>query len=253
MESVFRLEGKTALITGASRGIGKAIAEGLAKQGAFCILTSRKIEDLESVVKQIRSNGGKAKAVACNIGDMSQINDLVTVLKKEITKLDILVNNAATNPYFGPMSGINPGQWEKTVDVNLKGPFFLIQKTISLLEDSGSASIINVGSVNGVRPSLMQGVYSITKAALFSMTQGFAKELAQKKIRVNALLPGLTQTNFSKALTDNEDLLKDVCATIPLGRQAQPEEMAGAVLYLGSDASSYTTGTCIVCDGGLLA
>ncbi len=253
LESMFSLKGRTALITGASRGIGKAIAVMLAQHGAFCILVSRKIQDLQAVVDRITVTGGRAKPAACNMGDMAQISDLVRKINSEHDGLDILVNNAATNPYFGPMGGISPAQWDKTIDVNLKGPFFLIQKTIPLLKASGRASVINVSSVNGLRPSPMQGAYSMTKSALISMTQGFAKELASGNIRVNALLPGLTETKFSKALTEDEHLLKQVCSTIPLKRQGQPVEMAGAALYLASDASSYTTGSCIVCDGGLLA
>jgi NAD(P)-dependent dehydrogenase (short-subunit alcohol dehydrogenase family) len=184
---------------------------------------------------------------------MGQIDSLAAMMKKEHGKLDILVNNAATNPYFGNMDGIDLPRWDKTFDVNLKGPFFLIQKTIDLLAASGKGSVINVSSISGKRPGPFQGVYSITKAAMISMTQGFAKELGLKSIRVNALLPGMTKTRFSAALMENEELLKAVYKMIPLGRHALPDEMAGAALYLASDASSYTTGTCLTCDGGFLA
>jgi len=223
MEDLFSLEGRVALITGASRGIGEAIAAIFARKGAHCILASRKIEDLESVVAKIEQDGGKAQASACNVGDMDQIDTLVAMIKKEHGRLDILVNNAATNPYLGNMDGIDQPRWDKTFDVNLKGPFFLIQKTIDLLAASGKGSVINVSSISGVRPGPFQGVYSITKAAMISMTQGFAKELGLKNIRVNALLPGITETRFSSAL------------------------------FLASDASTYTTGTCLTCDGGYLA
>jgi NAD(P)-dependent dehydrogenase (short-subunit alcohol dehydrogenase family) len=253
MEDLFSLEGRVALITGASRGIGEAIAVAFAQKGAHCILASRKLEDLESVVVAIEKDGGRAKAVACNVGDMGQIDSLAAMMKKEHGKLDILVNNAATNPYFGNMDGIDLPRWDKTFDVNLKGPFFLIQKTIDLLAASGKGSVINVSSISGKRPGPFQGVYSITKAAMISMTQGFAKELGLKSIRVNALLPGMTKTRFSAALMENEELLKAVYKMIPLGRHALPDEMAGAALYLASDASSYTTGTCLTCDGGFLA
>lgn len=253
MKSLFSLEGRIALITGASRGIGEAVAVTLAHYGAECILVSRKAPGLEMVVERIKADGNKAVAMACNIGRLAQIEELVQKIKEKYGRLDILINNAATNPYLGPMEGIDPAMWEKTVDVNLKGPFFLIQKSIDLLTASGRASIINVSSVTGIRPAPMQGVYSITKAAMISMTRGFAKELASKRIRVNAILPGLTQTKLSKALTENEPLLHELCKTIPLGRPAQPDEMVGAVLYLASDASAYTTGTTIVCDGGMLA
>lgn len=253
MEPLFSLENKVALITGASRGIGQSIAEAFAEYGATCILVSRKIESLEAVAQKIQDNGGKARAVVCNLGDLSQVDDLCRIVKEKYGKLDILINNAATNPYFGTMDGIAPDQWEKTFDVNLKGPFFLIQKMVDLMAVSGRASVINVSSVNGLRPAPMQGVYSITKAAMLSMTQGFAKELGPRNIRVNALVPGLTETRFSQALTENKEMLDELCKTIPLGRQAQPSEMAGTALYLASDAAAYTTGTTIICDGGMLA
>jgi len=253
MKDLFSLEGRVALITGASRGIGEAIAMAFAQKGAHCILASRKLEDLESVVEGIKKNGGSAQAVACNMGDMDQIDSLSAIIKKEHGKLDILVNNAATNPYFGNMDGIDQPRWDKTFDVNLKGPFFLIQKTIALLAESRKGSIINVSSISGKRPQPFQGVYSITKAAMISMTQGFAKELGSRNIRVNALLPGMTETRFSAALMENKEMLKEVYKMIPLGRHAVPDEMAGAALFLASDASSYTTGTCLTCDGGGLA
>lgn len=253
MTPSFSLAGRIALITGASRGIGEAIAVTLAANGAHCILVSRKIQGLAVVADRIRQAGFQAETLACNMGDLMDVEDLSRHLESVHGRLDILVNNAATNPYFGPMAGIAPGQWDKTFEVNVKGPFFLIQKTLGLLDASGHGSIINVSSVNGKRPAPNQGVYSMTKAALIAMTQGLAKELAPRSIRVNALLPGLTETQFSQALTDDPAALDTICQTIPLGRQAAPMEMAGAALYLASDAASYTTGTCLVCDGGLLA
>jgi NAD(P)-dependent dehydrogenase (short-subunit alcohol dehydrogenase family) len=249
----FSLKGRIALITGASRGIGEAVALCLAEHGAHCILVSRKIDALKVVEEKIRAAGGKADSVACHMGDIRRIEAMMDGIREKYGRLHILVNNAATNPYFGEMSGVEESTWDKTFDINLKGPFFLIQKAAPLMEASGGGAIVNVSSVNGVRPGALQGVYSITKAALISMTQAFAKELAAKKIRVNALLPGLTKTKFSRALTDSEEIYRIAVQQIPLGRAAQPEEMAGAVLYLVSDAASFTTGACIVCDGGYLA
>ncbi len=249
----FSLKDRVALITGASRGIGESIATTLAEHGAHCILSSRKIDALKEVESKIRSQGGKADAIACHMGDMKQIDALINEIKNRFGKLNILVNNAAANPYFGFMLGVDEGVWDKINDVNLKGPFFMIQKAVPLMETSGGGAIVNVSSINGIRPGFFQGVYSITKAGLINMTLGFAKELALKKIRVNALLPGLTDTKFSKALVDNEVIRNEALRMVPLQRVAQPDEMAGAVLYLVSDASSFTTGTCIVCDGGFLA
>jgi NAD(P)-dependent dehydrogenase (short-subunit alcohol dehydrogenase family) len=245
----FSLENKTALITGASRGIGKAIALTLAGNGAHCILVSRNPDALRAVEDEIEQNDGSAESMACHMGYLDQIRELFG----RVQKLDILVNNAASNPYFGDMLSAEEWAWDKTCNVNLKAPFFMIQGAAKLMKESGGGSIINVSSINAVRPALFQGIYSITKAGLTSMTQAFAKELARFNIRVNALLPGLTDTKFSSAITSNEDILNMVVPQIPLARVAQPQEMAGAVLYLASDASSYTTGSCITCDGGMLA
>ncbi|PKL39029.1 MAG: short-chain dehydrogenase [Spirochaetae bacterium HGW-Spirochaetae-1] len=249
----FKLDGKVALVTGASRGIGESIARTLAAYGAEVILVSRKIESLQQVADSIISEGGKAVPMACHVGENVQIEKLYKDIEAKYGRLDILVNNAATNPYFGDMNGVDEAIWDKTFDVNLKGPFFMIQKAIPLMKQSGSGSVVNVSSVNGIKPAPFQGVYSITKASLIAMTKAFAKELAPLKIRVNALLPGLTDTKFSKALMGNDAIYDYVVKQIPMGRHAEPDEMAGAVLYLVSDAASFTTGSLIVCDGGFLA
>jgi NAD(P)-dependent dehydrogenase (short-subunit alcohol dehydrogenase family) len=249
----FSLDGKVALITGASRGIGKAIALVLAEHGAQCILVSRKVEALEKVVRKIEETGAKASAIACHVGYVNQIKSLFKTVEEQFGRLDILVNNAGTNPYFGEMLGADEAVWDKTHDVNLKGPFFMIQHAARLMAQSGGGAIVNVSSINGVRPGIMQGMYSITKAGLINMTKAYAKELAAKNIRVNALLPGLTKTKFSKILIETKEFYEEAVKMIPLGRYAEPEEMAGAVLYLVSEAASYTTGICLTCDGGFLA
>ncbi len=249
----FSLQGKIALITGASRGIGKAIAMTLSDHGAHCILVSRKLEGLREVVGKIEENGAKAIAIACHMGYLNQIESLFKTVRKQFGRLDILVNNAGTNPYFGEMLGADEAAWDKTHDVNLKGPFFMIRHAAPLMIKAGGGAIANVSSVSGMRPGLMQGIYSITKAGLIAMTKAYAKELADKNIRVNALLPGLTKTRFSRALIENKEIYDQAIKRIPMGRYAEPEEMAGAVLYLVSDAASYTTGMCLICDGGSLA
>jgi len=189
--------------------------------------------------------------MACNMGELDQIQSLFAEVKSRFGRLDILINNAATNPYFGPMQGAPESAWDKTLAVNLKGPFFMIQQAAQLMTADGGA-IVNVASINAVRPSPLQGIYSITKAGVVAMTKAYAKELASKNIRVNALLPGLTETKFSAALIENKDIYEHALNQIPLRRHAQPAEMAGAVLYLVSEAASFTTGTTIVCDGGML-
>jgi NAD(P)-dependent dehydrogenase (short-subunit alcohol dehydrogenase family) len=249
----FALDGKIALITGASRGIGAGIAETLAARGAHCILVSRKIESLRLVEEKIKRQGGKAESIACHMGQLSRIDALFNDIKQRHGKLHILVNNAATNPYFGEMMGADEGAYDKTFEVNLKGPFFMIQKAALLMINCGGGAIVNVASINGVRPAPFQGIYSMSKAAMISMTKAFAKELGPRNIRVNALLPGLTETKFAGALFSNDQIYQMAIQNIPLGRHAKPEEMAGAVLYLVSDAASFTTGACLVCDGGSLA
>ncbi len=249
----FSLKDKIALITGASRGIGEAIAMTLSEYGARCILVSRKIEGLEQVGENIEQNGGQAEVLACHTGNLNQINDLFAKIDSRHGRLDILINNAATNPYFGDMVNADEKAWDKTNEVNLKGPFFITQHAARLMENAGGGAIVNVASINGIRPVPFQGIYSITKAGLIAMTKAFAKELAPRNIRVNALLPGLTETHFSEALIQNEQIYNYAVQQIPMGRHAQPQEMAGAVLYLVSDAASFTTGTCLICDGGMLA
>jgi len=249
----FDLTGRVALVTGASRGIGRAIAESLAAHGAELILVSRKADALETVAAAIRKDGGQATCIACHTGSLDDIEKLYHKLGEAHSKLDILINNAATNPFFGEMAAIEEKAWDKTLAVNLKGPFFMIQKAVSLMKAAGRGAVVNVSSVNGIRPAAFQGVYSITKGALITMTKAFAKELAPLGIRVNALLPGFTDTQFSSVLMKNEEIYNRVVDQIPLKRHAQPGEMAGAALYLVSDAASYTTGACLTCDGGLLA
>lgn len=249
----FSLNGKVALVTGASRGIGEAIAVTLSDYGARCILVSRKADALAGVADKIASRGGKAEVMACHVGDLKQIEGLFNGIRERFGTLDILINNAATNPYFGEMLGADEGVWNKTFDVNLKGPFFMVQHAARLMVESGGGSIVNVSSINGIKPAPFQGIYSITKAGLISMTLAYAKELAAKNIRVNALLPGLVETKFSQAIIENDMFREYAVKMIPLGRPGQPMEIAGAVLYLVSDAAPFTTGACFVVDGGALA
>ncbi|WP_281557035.1 SDR family oxidoreductase [Thalassomonas sp. RHCl1] len=249
--TLFDLTGKIALVTGASRGIGEYIAKLLAQSGAHVIVSSRKLEGCQRVVDDIISEGGSAQAIACHIGDMAQIEEIFAQINEQHGTLDILVNNAAANPYFGHILETDLSSFQKTVDVNIRGYFFMSSAGAKLMKEKGGA-IVNVASVNGVIPGEMQGVYSITKAAVISMTQAFAKECAQFNIRVNALLPGATDTKFAATLINNPAILKQAMAHVPMKRVAQPQEMAGTVLYLVSDAASYTTGTCINVDGGYL-
>ena len=250
---LFNLDGKIAFVSGASRGIGEAIARLLAQQGAHVIVSSRRLEGCQPVVDGIIAEGGKATAIACHIGEMEQITRTFTRIREEFGHIDILVNNAATNPQFCNVLDTDLSAFQKTVDVNIRGYFFMSVEAGKLMRDHGGGSIINVASINGVSPGVFQGVYSMTKAAVINMTKVFAKECAQYGIRCNALLPGLTDTKFASALVGNDAILKTALQQIPLKRVARPEEMAGAVLYLASDASTYTTGVSLNVDGGYLS
>ena len=250
--NTFDLSGKIALVTGASRGIGQAIAELLAQHGAHVIISSRKAESCQVVVDNIINAGGSAEAMACHIGEMAQIEAIFAQVEAKHGRLDILVNNAATNPHFGAIVDTDINAFQKTVDVNIRGYFFMSSYGAKLMAKNGGGAIVNVASVNGVIPGLFQGIYSITKAAVMSMTQAFAKECAGMGVRVNALLPGFTDTKFASALVKNEQVVKSVLQHVPMNRIAQPNEMAGAVLYLVSPAASYTTGVCLNVDGGYL-
>ena len=249
---LFDLQGKIALVTGASRGIGESVARTLAAHGAHVILSSRKADGCQAVCAAITAAGGSAEVLACHIGEMEQIEAAFAAIEGKHGRLDILVNNAATNPYFGPIVETDLGVFQKTVDVNIRGYFFMSARGARLMARGGGGAIVNVASINGEIPGLFQGIYSITKAAVISMTKAFAKECAPSKVRVNALLPGATDTRFAAALVKNPAILQVALQHIPAGRVAQPDEMAGAVLYLVSAAASYTTGACLAVDGGYL-
>jgi NAD(P)-dependent dehydrogenase (short-subunit alcohol dehydrogenase family) len=250
---LFDLTGKIALVSGASRGIGAAIAKLLAGQGAHTIVSSRRQADCEAVVDDIVAAGGSAAALACHIGELDQIEALFAQVREKHGRLDVLVNNAAANPYFGSILKTDPTAFQKTVDVNIRGYFFMSTHGARLMIENGGGSIINVASVNGVNPANFQGIYSITKAAVISMTKAFAAECAEAGVRCNALLPGLTDTKFASVLVNTPAILQRALAHIPMRRVAQPSEMAGAVLYLASAASSYTTGAVLNVDGGYLS
>jgi NAD(P)-dependent dehydrogenase (short-subunit alcohol dehydrogenase family) len=245
----FSLSGKVALVTGGSRGIGKAIAIGLAKFGADVAVTSRKLPDLEEVAKEIKGLGRRSMAVATHVGRMDEINNLVPQVKDKLGRIDILVNNAATNPTMDPAMDIEERAWDSIMNLNLKGLFFLSQAVGRLMKEQGEGKIINVASVAGITPDILP-VYSISKAGVIMATKVMAQQWAQHNIRVNAIAPGLTKTRFSEALWSNPAVLQAATERTPLQRVAEPDEMVGAVIFLASDASSYVTGHVLVVDGG---
>jgi NAD(P)-dependent dehydrogenase (short-subunit alcohol dehydrogenase family) len=246
------MTGRVAVVTGASRGIGAAIATALAEQGAQVVVSSRRQAGCDAVAAAINAAGGKALAVACNIGDMAALTNLFAIVQSTYGRLDVLVNNAATNPYYGHILDTDLGAFQKTVDVNIRGYFYSSVLAGRIMRTSGGGSIINVASVNAVRPGPLQGIYSITKGAVLNMTKAFAKECGPDGIRCNAILPGLIRTKFAAALIADENQLRHYVGDNPLRRVGEPQDIAGAALYLASSASSYVTGEFLVVDGGFL-
>ena len=249
----FDLGGRVALVTGGSRGIGRAVALALARHGAAVAVASRKLEACRAVAAAIESAGGTASAHACHVGDPAAIATAFGEVDARYGQLDILVNNAATNPWYGPALEMDLAAWQKTIDVNLRGYFCCAVEAARRMSRRGKGSIVNVASVNAFRPMDGQACYSMTKAAIVNMTQALAKEWARLGIRVNALAPGIVETRFAAAIHEDAALRASVERQVPMGRIAMPEEMAGAVVYFASDAASYTTGSCLTVDGGWLA
>jgi NAD(P)-dependent dehydrogenase (short-subunit alcohol dehydrogenase family) len=217
------------------------------------IVSSRKQDMCEAVACDIRNNGGHAEALACHVGEMAQIDAQFAAIEARHGRLDILVNNGAASPHFGHIVDTDLAAFQKTVDVNIRGYFFCSSLAAKLMAKNGGGSIINIASVGGVAPGPGQGIYSITKGAVITMTRAFANECGPMGVRVNAILPGVTDTKLAATLVRNPEMLGALMPRITLQRVAQPDEMAGAALYLASDASSYTTGACLNVDGGLLA
>jgi NAD(P)-dependent dehydrogenase (short-subunit alcohol dehydrogenase family) len=250
----FGLKGRVAVVTGASRGIGEAIARSLAEQGANLVIAARKQESLEGVASAIRKDSGvKCVPVACHTGDPNAIGALFAKVESEFGRCDVLVNNAATNPYFGPAVNMELPAFDKTFEVNVRGYFVMSQHAARMMVKQGKGSIVNVASIAGISPGAMQCAYSMTKAAVINMTKAFAKELGSSNVRVNAICPGVVETKFASVLINTPEIYDQFITQIPLARHAQPSEMAGLAVYLASDASSYTTGGVFVSDGGMTA
>ena len=249
----FRLPGKVALITGGSRGIGRAIALSLAEAGADVILASRKLPDLEMVAQEIIHMGRKALPVSANVRHLQEIDNLVKKVMEEFGHIDILVNNAGANPVFGSVFNIDERAWDVIMGLNLKGYFFLSQAVGKVMRDKGGGAIINISSEGGIRPGVGMGVYCISKAGVIMLTQVLAQEWGQYNIRVNAIAPGVVKTRFSKALWSNPVIAKGTENNTALGYIAKPEEIANTALFLASEASSYMTGQTVILDGGHFA
>ena len=248
-EDRFSLEGKVAIITGGSRGIGRKIAEEFAKAGASVVVSSRKLEACEQAVSEIEESGGRALAVAAHTGKPDQLEALADATLAHFGKIDILVNNAGTNPHFGATIDIEKGAWDKTFDVNVDGVFFLTQAVFERWMRDNGGIVINMASVAGLQPAPMTGAYCVTKAALIMLTRVLASELGAFNIRVNAIAPGFIKTDMSKAVWTS-DFFKENVKRLPVPRIGETEDLVGAALYLASGASSFMTGETIVVDGG---
>jgi NAD(P)-dependent dehydrogenase (short-subunit alcohol dehydrogenase family) len=249
MVARIHLEDKVAIVTGASRGIGEAIARTFVAHGARVVLASRKFEGVKAVADSL---GEAAHPVAAHTGQEAQCVALVEAAIARFGRVDVLVNNAATNPYFGPMIDTDMGAWQKTFEVNLQGYFWMAREVARHLRARDApGAIVNVASVAGLEAAPAQGVYGATKAAVISMTRTLAFELGPSKIRVNALAPGLVETRFAAALIHNDAIVSEVLRKTPLGRYGQPDEIAGGALFLASDAASFMTGQVLTIDGGM--
>jgi NAD(P)-dependent dehydrogenase (short-subunit alcohol dehydrogenase family) len=250
--SDFTLEGKVAVISGASRGIGLAIAQRYASAGARLVIGSRRQENIEQAARLINDQfPGRAIPVVAHAGNREDAQAMVEAAVQEFGRVDIAVNNAGTNPHFGPILGSEPSHWDKILDVNVKGCFWLCQAAARQMRaQGGGGKIINIASVTAIEPGPMMGIYSVSKAAIVMLTKVLALELGADNIQVNAIAPGMIKTRFSRSLWDNPSVLAGIEAKTPAGRLGEPEEVCGLALYLASDASSFTTGALFTVDGG---
>lgn len=250
MKNYFDLSGKVAVVTGASKGIGEAIAKIYGAAGATVVVSSRKKEAVEVVANAIVKNGGKAMAVACHMGNMQDIDHLVKETLSVFGNVDIVVNNAATNPVFGPVVDTDETAFDKIMNVNVKGPFELSKKFYAVMKEKKSGSVINISSIGGLRPEPGLGIYSMSKAALISLTKVIAKEWGGDNIRANVICPGLIKTKFSEALWNDDKIMHTMMKMLPIKRVGTPEEIAALALYLAADESAYCTGSVFTADGG---
>lgn len=251
-KDIFSLEGKVAIITGASKGIGRSMAEALAAFGATVVISSRKQSDIDNVAKSINDAGNRAIAIAANIGDFEQARELVDKTVDSLGSVDIIVNNAATNPVYGSSTKTDEAAFEQIFKVNVQGIFELCKQALPIMKERGGGSIINISSIGGLRPEPGVGIYSVSKSALIQLTNVMALEWGRYNIRANSVAPGLIKTKFSEAMWSNDKLLQHFLATTPLHRVGNPEDLMGIAVYLASDASSYATGGVYLVDGGYL-
>lgn len=253
LRSLFQLDNKVALVTGASKGIGEAMARGLAEFGAKVVVSSRKQDALDAVAEAFKADGFEAIGIAANMGSTNDIHALVDKTVDVYGGIDIVINNAAANPVFGPLQDTDERAFDKIIDVNLKGPFELCKKAYPIMKQRGGGSIIHISSIGGLTPEDGIGIYSVSKAAIINLTRAMAQDWGVDNIRVNAICPGLIKTRFSEALWNDENSFNRFVKRIPLGRIGEPDDLAGLAVYLSSDASAYCTGGIYMADGGYAA
>lgn len=246
----FDLTGKVAIVTGASKGIGKDMAVALAQQGAHVVVSSRKQEAVDEVAKEIRDQGWLATASACHMGDDADVKKLADNTISALGGVDIVINNAAANPVFGPLEEAGDDAFNKIMDVNVRGPLNLAKYCLESMKSRGGGSVVNISSIEGITPGQGLGLYSVSKSALIQLTKVMAREWGPHNIRANAICPGLIKTKFSEALTSNDKILKMVMMKQALPMLAEPQHLAALALYLSSDASKFITGSVITADGG---
>ncbi len=252
IKSLFNLEGKVAIVTGASKGIGEAMARGLAEHGASVVISSRKQEAVEEVAEAFKADGLEAVGIACHVAQEAQRVNLIEKTIEKYGRIDCIINNAGTNPYFGPIEQMPQAAYQKTMDINLNAPMELSKLAYPHMKAVGGGSVIHISSIEGLHATAGFAAYNLSKAALVMLAQNQAAEWGKDNIRVNVICPGLVKTKLSTALWADEDNLKRFQSKIPLGRMAMPDEMAGLAVFLASDASSYMTGSTLVNDGGIL-
>jgi len=248
----FELTGKNAIVTGATRGIGLAVAKSMVEAGATVTICGRKQESVDAVLPEFGDQADQVLAVAAHVGQNDDLERLTRTAADKFGPVNVLVNNAGTNPYFGPIVDSEEWAWEKTMGINLKAPYMLSKIVAKRMMESGGGSIVNISSVAGLQAAPMQGIYSVTKAGLIMLTKVMARECGRKGVRVNCICPGVIKTHLSQALWDDEQKVKAFAAQKALGRIGTTDELAGAVIYFASDASSFTTGAVLQVDGGLV-
>jgi NAD(P)-dependent dehydrogenase (short-subunit alcohol dehydrogenase family) len=252
MHNRFDLSGKNAIVTGATRGIGLAIARAFAESGATVTICGRKQETVDAAIAELGAVKHQVQGVAAHVGKTEDIARLIEEAEGKFGHVNVLINNAGTNPYFGPIVDSDERAWDKTFEVNLKGPYVLSRLLAKKMMLSGGGSIVNIASVAGLQAAPLQGIYSVTKAGLIMLTKVMARECGRKGVRVNCICPGVIKTHLSETLWKDEERLKAFVANKSLGRIGDTEEIVGGAIYFASDASSFTTGSVLTIDGGMV-